>query len=427
MLGLVLSLLVSVLLAERGLLFSSVEILLILILCFLGFAIGWRVDQNQLRASLRESVPAVAVVFLIAVLTMLLPGRGSWIKGGWDPGVYLNQGIHVAKTGTFHPEPATSPLTRLPPSDHEFFTRGEGDYVECFPGCPVDPNDGSLQTYFFRLMPAMVSILYRSGGLRAASGVNDFVGLLAAFIFLSALLHCCRRSGLSFLATAALLIQPVWLYHLHVPLPEMLQLLLVSGLLLMVPDRSENIFSMAVVCVLLFAAVLNRVSFVVFGSAFLVALAWLDLQRADRIVVIMERFFQILALAIAADFDIRVTAVSVLRLSYIVPRSMAVASVLLAVAVLLDLFALTRYGRRWLVKVLHSSPPAVLARLEAEGVPVYFLTSTPEALGIYPGVIADARETWASDRLPYREIIHHPKQNTFALKESSVEFRLYRW
>ena len=195
----------------------------------LGLALSlWRA-RGRLREAAASCAPAAGTVCAAWMAAMLLPRAGEWFLGGWDPGVYVNQGYALSRTGTFHP-PTPELWHRLTAEELTAFTRGETKYLEAFPGVPLDPRTRAIEPYFFRLMPAWVSVLADHGGLRAAVRVNLFGGVAALFVFL-AFVRAAGSPWRHALAAAALLaVHPIWLYHLHVPISEMLELWLLAGI-----------------------------------------------------------------------------------------------------------------------------------------------------------------------------------------------------
>ena len=299
-----------------------------------GFAA--RIRSRCTAGLLTTGAPLAMLTFLGIAAVMFLPRQSEWFMGGWDPGAYLNQGVCVARTGTFHPGPGTG-YSILQPEEFAPFARGDGDYLECFPGIPIDPEDGRLLHYFFRLTPTFLATVAQSGGLRAATRANTLMGVLAALLFLGALVALApKRPSLALFSTLFLVTHPLWLYHLHLPVTEVLQLFLVGGIGLLVPYRARGRATPWVLGLAVFAAVLNRFSFLPFGGVLMLGVAILDRSREDRLRVLYERSVLLGAIVAGAAFDMLGCSVTMLRMAVITDKLVAVAGASIAAAILLD-------------------------------------------------------------------------------------------
>jgi hypothetical protein len=70
----------------------------------------------------------------------------------------------------------------------------------------------------------------------------------------------------------------------------------------------------------------------------------------------------------------------------------------------------------------------VLGRLQLEkGRRMLWLTSTEEALGIYPPAIGSTTPLTEPLAVSYRTVIHSPKADRFATKESKTRLQLHLW
>ena len=226
---------------------------------------GWRLGRARVRPG--RYVPVAAATFGVVAAMMLVPRRGEWIAGGWDPGIYVDQGVAVAREGDFTPPPDRL-LAELGPDGLEAFTRSVHNYREYLPVMPVDLATSRIHHFFFRLTPSWIAVLYRSGGLRAATRVNHFTAW-PVLLLLAALFRSWNpRPAYVLAGLAIVLLHPVWLFMLSFPTSEMLQLMLVLGVLVVRPH------SAGAAAVLLFAAVANRFSFFPFAGLLLCAMAW---------------------------------------------------------------------------------------------------------------------------------------------------------
>ena len=333
--GAAVGLLPAVFLAEAGLYSVWCDVLVVVLCIGSGFAAGLAFRRRAFLEYARTCCPGLGAFALAAAVVMLLPHRGEWVPGGWDPGVYVSQGVHVAATGTFHPRPDPA-YSALNADELPLFTRDFGVYVETFPGVPIDPESRAHRHYFFRLMPGLVSMLTRCGGLRAATRANMVVGALVLFAFAGLLLsHGCRVSHLLF----SLLIlgsQPIWLYHLHVPTSEMLQLLLVCGAGLMLPLRKTRPAASALLALIVFAAILNRLSFAPFAGLLLALLAASDFRREDRGRVWGEHALLAAAIACGVGYDALFCRITVTCLGNVIRALLWVSGAGMAAWVILD-------------------------------------------------------------------------------------------
>ena len=230
---------VVIALAAVNLYTETAEWITLALVTLVGLVGGVKARALCLFRRLRTVSPGLVLLARRISVAMLLPQRGEWVLGGWDPGIYVNQGVSLephrqpaVRAGSlFSPDLATvkSPCSR-------------GRRIPTWKPIPLSPWIGApgLQPFFFPGTPSLIALLYRCGGLRAATRVNDFAGILAALVFAAAALGLMRRGPGAFFALAALVAQPLWLYHAHFPTSEMLQLLLLSGLALAFPLRARS-------------------------------------------------------------------------------------------------------------------------------------------------------------------------------------------
>lgn len=346
--GLTIALAVALALGEAGLLKPWLHRGAVCAMALAGAIAGWRRARPRLLGLARAAAPGLGILAVVFAVIMLLPRQGEWVLGGWDPGVYVNQGVQAAATGTFRPPPL--PCHReLSEEGFRAFTRGREDYREWLPAIPANPDDRSSALYFFRLFPTMIAVTAQAGGLRAATRVNAFAAALA-LLALGAVLTRARDRRWPWLAGAVLLVQPLWLYHIHTPTSEMLHL----GILLMagwawLQRRQHPRWNYAFAGLLLLGQ-LNRFDQVAFSGLWLLATACDDADRAPRRRVWFERAVQFAALAAGVLADIAWSSLTLIRIERILPLLVGAAAALLAATLLVDALA----GRM---------PPRVAARL----------------------------------------------------------------
>jgi len=279
----------------------ALEVLLLAVICLGGLVPALLRYRREFGMFLRACVPVVGLCLCGTAVILALPGRSEWMLGGWDPGVYTSEGIALERTGTFYPE---DPLLfeMLSPEEQAVFTRTGSGRTERFPGVVLDRNRQRLSYEFFRLHPSMIALFRRWGGMTAALRGNTILAMLAALIFFAMLLEH-RGTTHAVCATLLLMAQPVWLYHAHVPVSEMLHFLLMGAVGLLWVDRSPR-FAMALLfAALLFGLMLNRFSFLPFAGILLMAVALRDLERENRRDVWLEHGLQVFAVITGAAVD----------------------------------------------------------------------------------------------------------------------------
>lgn len=306
-----------------------------------GLALGWVRSRQRLMEQAGCAGPAIPLLIVGFAAVMLLPQRGEWVLGGWDPGIYINQGVLLNRSGSLHPV-RDAFFEALDPAELSLFTRPLFNYLEAYPVVPLDPTQRALEPFFFPGTPSLIALLDRCGGLRAATRVNEFVGLLTILVFPAGIMVMTGRSSPGVFALAALVGQPLWLYHLHFPTSEMLQLLLLSGMMLVLPVRSCGLGPSFLFAGLLAMAEINRFSFLPFGLLFIGLLALGDQPRTDLGRMTLERLFQFGALGLGTLFDYLTTPTTIGRLAHIVPALLGTSLGLTAVILVLDARMLPR-------------------------------------------------------------------------------------
>lgn len=365
--GIMISSILAWILAESGTYGVVAEWVVLSTAAFLGLAAGCAWGKLEFLQHIRSSIPGLLLFALGVAALMNLPQRGEWILGGWDPGVYVNQGVYVARHGTFHPA-ALQCWRDLSPQEFGLLTRRfqGGEYVECFPGVPIDEVSRTFQFYFFRMTPTVIAELFRSGGLRAAVRFNEFVGLAAGLIFLACMLRAARPSH-AVIAALFMAIQPIFLYHLHTPASEMLELALVCGAGFLVMATPRNWPAHIFLCIVFFVAILNRVSFVAFGTLFLAVLVLLDFGRPDRLRVLAQHVLLAGALGLGLFFDMSASAM-IPRLGHILPALLMLCLIAGLVVLVIDLAACSERLRTYVLDSGMGSILSAFALISGAGV-----------------------------------------------------------
>lgn len=361
LLGLTLILLPAVVLAECGILSAPAIWITAAVLTAAGLTARRRAGAPLPRAG-------AGALLLVPALALLLsgPGRGDWMVGGWDPGVNMNQGLLVARTGRVAqpPDPLVAAALQAAPGA---FARESFSFREAFPGLPVDRVTGALRPYFYRGTPAFIAILDLAAGRTAALRANSVSAVLAILVAATLLAGLVAPSppGIRRAAVLAgaliLTAQPIVLAHLGNPASEMLELLLVcgAGLLLLRPRDLPSAIALAL---LLLLACVNRVSFLFQQALLLVVLVLWDAPEPDRDRVSRRHLAVAASLALGLAWYTWITPDSLVKVRHLLPALHVFTAGSAAVALLLDGFLLR-----------HRRPGPAVLRQAALLVPLLFL------------------------------------------------------
>ena len=263
---------------------------------FLLALIGWSIQKrfipnNPLPFQTRQ-MRYLLILPVVLTIIYLIPTRSEWLAGGWDPGVYMNEGAAVERTGSFLLEDDVF-QQHLSPDEQNVFSRRSLNRIERFPGILIDSERPAIRFELHRLMPSTLALFFRSGGITSASQANRIIGLFT-ILGLIALLLKHSTSVHALLAGLFMLCNPLWLYHAHIPLSEMLQLLFIIGIGHLMSRSDQRRGPCLMLGLLLACGILNRFSFVPFAALFLCALAYHDLERTDRHHVVKEHLVLLL-------------------------------------------------------------------------------------------------------------------------------------
>ena len=321
----------------------------------MGILLGCFFRRRDFLEGARLAAPGFVLVALALVVVILLPRRGEWLVGGWDPGVYVNTGVAVSREGTLHPAPA--PVYSALVRDRAFvFTREILGLHEAFPGLPIDPQTGAFQLYFYPATPMLVAVMHRCAGLAGALRTPLLIGWLAVLMFAAMLRAGGASRGWTAAGTTVIGLQPLVLYHLHTPCSEMIELFLVCALGLCLVLRDRSVVCATLAAATMFGAVLNRVSFILFAGLIVAAVAWADLGRTGRRRVVAEHLALILGVVAGAAYYHFLSPVSLVKVAHVMPRIELAAALLAAAALLLDALAFVPNVRGFVVR---ADTPAV--------------------------------------------------------------------
>jgi hypothetical protein len=164
---------------------------------------GFRVDRYDVGAA------------VLAVLVAVLYARpGEHVVGGWDPGVYVNTGVSIARTGGI--VITDSALGGVDQEDWAPLLYGEGNpplhYGVRMPGFVVrDVESAAVLPQFFHVLPVWVAVLYEIGGTHLALLATPLFGWLsvvALYLLGRRLIH--PGAGLLAMGLLAINISQVW-------------------------------------------------------------------------------------------------------------------------------------------------------------------------------------------------------------------------
>jgi hypothetical protein len=287
-------------------------------------------DASPERGWLGWSVLASLIVLVLA----RWPERGAWLVGGWDPGVYANEGAFAARTGGFAPV-AVPFYEALGPEALHTLTTAERAHRDFFPGFPYDEHAQTFSLQFPRLTPVAFAVAHLAGGASAAWRTPLWLAALAGFLGWALARRLFSARGAAQAAGLALAAHPLVLYHSHTPSSELLELVLVLGVLL-VRTCAPGAARAWGTAWLLAAAGANRTSFLLWGAVWVALVTWQDLARADRRRVLVEHLGVMVALVAGAALHHLMTPVAVEKLAHVLPRIERVAGGVLGAALLLD-------------------------------------------------------------------------------------------
>ncbi|MFT5497296.1 MAG: hypothetical protein ACI9TH_002702 [Kiritimatiellia bacterium] len=325
-----------------------------------GIGAGFTTHRKGVLARLLPAVIGWACSFAACAAIMLVPGRSEWIGGGWDPGIYVNEGMQLARTGSYQhsPDPFFSALNE---EELKLFTRYRLSYLEAQPVVPLDEETLTIKRFFFPLMSTAIATLAEDGGLRAATRANGFLGFWVVLMFAAMLAaHKLPWRTVGF-AIVMLGLQPVWLYHLNIPTSEMLQLLFVCGMGMMLPYLRRHHIAAFVVALLMLCAGLNRFGFLPFGTLLVLVIAICDVQTKDRKWALQSHVLMLVPVWMAAGHCLVHNAITVDRLGDVSQLILLSGGLLTIGVIVVDLLANQVKLVRFIVRSWHQGLVPVYA------------------------------------------------------------------
>ena len=188
-----------------------------------------RLDAEAPKPGASALLPLALVAF---ALWRFLPAA-EYIMGGKDPGVYVNEGISLDRTGTIFRHDAIVAAVPAPVKDLFFLDYPPTEYYgPRFMGVFLNnPDTGEVIAQFPHFLPASMTLGYAIGGLRGATTtvvVWAVLGLLAVYFFGVRL----TGRGPAFFAAALLALNVIEAWYARYPNAEVvMQTFVFAGLL----------------------------------------------------------------------------------------------------------------------------------------------------------------------------------------------------
>lgn len=172
--------------------------------------IAWKIEPSPFFLFFKGTVP-FSILPILAIAGFLFFQPYQYMDGGWDPGNYINTGVHIAKTGST--------------TYYDDTVKGVEKGIK-YPGLNI--KDGLVFPQFFHLYPVWIAIFYKLFGLKSVFYVNPFFALLN--IILLFLIGEKVRKGCGILACLLLALNVPQIWNARFPMPEILaQFFLLSG------------------------------------------------------------------------------------------------------------------------------------------------------------------------------------------------------
>jgi hypothetical protein len=214
-------------LAEAGYFSLTALCLFTGIFCLVAAAVG-KPGVKFPRPS--RGLRTLAVLLLVALSFALFFRPFEWVVGGRDPGVYVNTGVNIARTGSIiiHSEI----LAEAPSDVKPLFNVDDGKNTGIpwqFLGFSVgDVSSGTIYPQFFHLYPVWVAIFYSALGMTECLTVTPFFGMLAVIaVFLAASRLFGYRAGAAGAVLLSVNFSEVWFSRY--PTTEVLSQFLMFG------------------------------------------------------------------------------------------------------------------------------------------------------------------------------------------------------
>src|SRR5688572_24722054 len=188
----------------------------------------------RLRAAAgRAGMGSLAAIVLIVLCVFRFSPAAEYVIGGKDPGVYVNEGIRLARTGVLLHHDADVAAVPREARDLFFPSHQRQDYYgNRFMGIFLDnPDTGLVVPQFPHVYPASIALGY---GVAGVPGATHAVAVWAALGVLAVFLAGARFVGRlpAFFAAGLLALNVAMTWYGRYPNAEVVMLALVFGLLL---------------------------------------------------------------------------------------------------------------------------------------------------------------------------------------------------
>jgi hypothetical protein len=185
-------------------------------------------------ARARAGAGTIAAVLLVALCGFRFTPAAEYVIGGKDPGVYVNEGIRLARTGVLFARDAD--VAAVPPESRDLFFPRHTDHWEYygnrFMGIFLDnPDTGLVVPQFPHVYPASIALGY---GIAGTQGATHAVAVWATLGVLAVFFAGARFVGRlpAFVAALLLTLNVAMTWYGRYPNAEVVMLALVFGLLL---------------------------------------------------------------------------------------------------------------------------------------------------------------------------------------------------
>lgn len=294
LMSILLSSLIALFLAQIGH-FSITLLVFPLVLYSLIVVIFLRIKRLKKPELMRKSqweTWCLLAIMLISIVLFFRPHE--YLKGGWDPGTYVNTGINIARSGSI--STYDKMWASMDSAEQKVFSHTRGGIQQKYPGFIVaDPQSGLIIPRFHHLYPVWIAIFYGLFGLKASLYVNSFFALLAIIAFyhaVSVLFN--RRVGL--LAALLLSVSAIQIWYARFPTSEILaQFLIWSGIyvLTLYEERANPVLGLigafalgeAILCSITLVLIIPGIALYFFYRN------WSRLKRTDLFFIIAFSFF----------------------------------------------------------------------------------------------------------------------------------------
>ena len=189
---------------------------------------GKLTDRNLI-----EKPQPLILLFILIMAGIFFLRPTEYIFGGWDPGVYINTAVHIARTGAIviddpHPEYCS------PGEWAAYSQRHSSGYLEKYPGFRRTGMDGDrLLPQFYHLFPVLLAISYFPAGMGSIFYLTPILGLLSLLAIYLAVSELMDRK-VALLSVFLLAVNMAEIWQARSPVTEILsQFLLFSGLFLL--------------------------------------------------------------------------------------------------------------------------------------------------------------------------------------------------